>query len=1667
MIEHDFTDLTKIGEEGTALNMIELIEAKVDLQEAMIHGNVLQCIWADVRLDQLGRRTEKFVNKSASKRPWSWLKRNRVLPGPICMNIFLICMDRKRTLQVEGGQTFDQICTLYDIPMWDSWFSFNGKPLREGLTLAEQGVSENSTLVQHVRMLGGSEELYRAYTHVLECERQVLASVIPFVLQADEQLENEEDGDGLSQDYLKALMEAVTGLHSMLPTEHLWLGELLENFFQMAYWTRKCDTKSDYAACVMLSYKLLTGKSVGVSIWRAFQADDLQDDTFTKLTRDARDMFNMASTLINNPLAKKLKQIYTYLLVQGFLTKLGKNVDVEEFLVMERKVKPTHSNTSMVLLVVDTALQICERIDAYRLTGDWHALIHDDATYTGWVKDAERIINLAPFTSNLAAHGTTYFKFISDLNDAIERGEAVCRYSHKTSGLESATMRKRLNALQMLKNVEVTRRSSQKERKAPFGVLLHGGSSVAKSAFAKMLYYYYGKVHGLEVEDHYRYVRNPADEYWSNFDSSKWCIQLDDIAFLLPAKSSDVDPTLKELLNVVNNVPYVPPQAALEDKGKTPVMAKFVVATSNAADLNAQDYFQCPLAVRRRLPYVIHIQPKPEYLAANGKFIEPTKLPKVSGAFPDFWIITVQQLAPIEHNGRDSASLQTVKVFSSSSEFLKHFAAASVAHETNQEASEDCDVQMRDIKVCRLCYEVGDACVCLQSFVVSPFTRYMMVYAATWLTDFFSALTVILMATWAYVWLARFYVVRHVSARWVALLNQGAEIRFHSLVNGHREYKFKIAVKHLLQAGIFLTRCYLTYKAGQFVLNRTMTPEMERKQREDLSTAGEAASAAEHTHDTHDDDDKGKTTLQGNIHGSTEEQLEKEEARNVWYNPTIELSQFDVPTPSRSMATVSPPGIRDLFAANCVRIHVKALDTQFETRMGAVYLRGQYLLCNRHAIRLGTRFKMTIGTMGGAMGINGNIDCYFDRVEVQELPERDLIVLRVRNSPPRKDILKYWNTSSIPATHIVSVKRTAGGTAEYTEVFNVQLIRDFPVEVLNQHMDVYLGTSCEETKLGDCGSLGVALTPQGPIVIGVHTLGYKNTAGFPHVTRSELETLCLGLEESVEGGGAPELALNGEVVLGPIHHKSIVRYIPDGTANVYGTLPGFRPKPRTRVCATPLQDEMSAHFNCGVQFGPPVMTGWEPMYKNVVEMVRPFTDVDQRVLDHCVAAYAKDILDGLNERYGDAWKSELVTLSRRATVNGLPGVKFIDRINVNTSMGHPWNKTKKQFLVPAPDEKYPEGVDFVAEVWDRVDRIEALYREGKRAFPVFTGHLKDEAVSLAKIEAKKTRVFTGAPIDWSLVVRSRLLSFVRLLQKNKLIFEAAPGTVAQSVEWSHFYDYLTEHGTDRIIAGDYSKFDKHMIAAFVLGTYDVIGAVYKAAGFSSEEIRFIKAIGYDTAFPVCNMNGTIIEMFGTNPSGQPLTVVNNSMANSLYMRYAYCKLNPAGEACWDFKHNVNLLTYGDDNAMGVRNTASWFYHGAIQTALAQIGVGYTMADKDAETRPYISIEDCSFLKRKWRKEEELEMYTCPLEEASIHKSLTVWVPSKTVDKYRQMVDVITSANNEYFFHGREVFEQHHAFFKEIVSREPYSLYASESTLPGWDDLIVRFRKASEAIVSTN
>jgi len=1485
---------------------------------------------------------------------------------------------------------------------------------------------------------------YRVYQHVFMSEKQCILEttyqVGKFKLQS-------EESEEFAADQMTSLMKKLSSVRELISTDKVWVLELFENFFQIFYWFKKCENVMDYIALTCMAYKLLTGRSTSTTIWKLLMKpeDNLQAD-FAENVKVARKIYDNVSKTINNPFVEKLKAIYTYLLVQGFFSKMGITIDENEFLKLHKKTRlEAQDNLGFIANIVETAITMCERYVQYKVTGDWTSLVHGEASYHKWAAETDRILNLAPYTSNLGAHGTTYFTFISDLNDAVEKGEAICKYTQVHNGVEANFLTKKLNNLKMLKNMEVTRRAAQKERKAPFGVLVHGGSSVAKSTFTKLLYYYYGKLHGEKTDDHYRYVRNPTDEYWSNFDSSKWCIQMDDIAFLLPTKSTDVDATLKEMLNVVNNVPYVPPQAALEDKGKTPVMAKLVIATTNAEHLNAQDYFHCPLAVRRRLPFVVNIMPKDEYLHDNGRFIDPSKLPLVDdGAFPDFWKIKLQKLVPTDYMGRDSATLETVQEFTDIKEFLKVFAKASLDHENTQDKSGICDTAMSNVSVCRFCFGTGSECDCLQ-VNDRTWSQLIKMKCEAWFCS---------IAAWCLHWLFYFSIMQKLMeyrfTRWLLLRSTNFmdwKTQLFILTRANvtpADVRFNEKMMQFIEIAKLVAIFSMSFAVGHVVgkvINKKSQKIIEDSEEKDDNNLDET-----------------NFLPQGNVMGTTEDQLLKEERQNVWYNPTLELCHFDIPIASSSMSSMDISQIRNYVSNNCVALNIVAQDVDYKCRTRGVFVKGQYLLFNRHTLKHGYRFNLTITSSLVSQGVNSNVTVTFTKDECKFNAARDMVILRVRGVPPRKDISKIWTKKNIPVSTLISVGRDTSGLVKFRQHYNTTYFPHFPVEALNSEMPMYLATCDEITEKGDCGSLAIAITPIGPVVLGIHTIGFENQVGYIHINIEDIEQLITE-DLVVSAGTKPTFAVQGDVDLTQPHPRSMFRYMHSGVVNMYGSLPGFRSKPRSRVCATIKQKEMLEHFKETVKYGAPIVNGWEPWKLNVEPMIQPNLSHDQSILDLCTQSFLNDILQGLDATNAE-WRGQLVFLSNEAAVNGLPGVIYIDAINKNSSMGFPWNTSKKQYLVSKISEKYPEGVDFQPEVWERVENIKKQYKDGKRVYPIFSGHLKDEAVSFKKIEAKKTRVFTGAPIDWSLVVRSRLLSFVRLLQQNKFIFEAGPGTVCQSNEWTKIHTYLTAFGSDQIVAGDYSKFDKRMTSPFILAAFSIIRDIYKAAGFSQEELLEIECIAYDTAFPVVNMNGDIVEFFGTNPSGHPLTVIINSLANSLYVRYAYAKANPEEPSCKDFKKYVHLFTYGDDNIMGVSKDIPWFSHTVIQDKLAKIGVEYTMADKEAETVPYIHIDECQFLKRKWRWEPELDNYVCPLEYESIVKSLTVWVASKTICPEEQMVNVISSANSEFFFYGREIFEKHHKFFRTIIEKYPYKLFVKESTLPGWLDLCNRFRRAS-------
>lgn len=1660
--------------------------------------------------------------------------------------------------------------------------------------------------------------------------------------------------------------------------EHSHIVKIVEDLGVLAYWLKKSTTRADYLMSFITYAKLYTGESLLIAATAAItdkfnllfgpEVQGFEDQLDT-----IRDIFDKYDKIWELPTIKKCYKLTMFCLSFNIFAVTGTSFSSLNYTVVEEEaLRRRYNNRSeFMLTIVDTTTFLMKQgFQMYR-TGISTTIFHSAEVYSKWIEKAGELERLSLCLSNLEAQGAEYFQYRKDLDDTIESGEAITKYVTKDLGSSINFIKVQLSKLKTLRASEVTKKAAAQNRKAPFSVLVAGGSSVGKSSFTEMLFQFYGKIFDLGTSDDFKYTRNSIDEFWSNFRSHMWCIQLDDIAMMNPEKAQE-DASLNDLINVVNNVPYVPNQAALEDKGRTPCLARFVVATTNTPHLNASVYFACPLALRRRLPYVFQIFPKAAYARDDSpQMIDASKLPSAAeqqGVWPNYWNIMVHKIVHAgDKNGRQFGKMELVEKFYDIENFLRYFAKIAKDFERLQAQAVEVSGSMSQIQICKECYSAITSCICaagntvgtrqvsgfdfaqecegatparpvkitntamftvrhdtpfvpltlytptpegadvaqknLRKFVsdleylglvilphyvcrfvaqygrdlfAERYTKFLKQYLARTvyfreypvLVDWFNSPEALkVFKEWSRIGspaeLAHFPVNYFQGRIKVPTLNPStpdvsytlddqdsdsaiadkcwkdfaceslAEVAawlvfFPCLIwryfgwNGYcgtfvrGGCTYTIVKMLVLWVGILnffglafllgVTRQIIVRLLNWFVLsswgkktamallfdfrNIKITPPKQWKMQisalallsicwmsyrhyskitvkevQDSSVLQEPLPAAP----------VGTTELPpGPVPTTDEIENEKKfplsDEVNPWYNASVPVTSFDLDPMHCSMASLQSEQVISMVAKNCVFMETTSLLEDGSTRRNrfrAFCLGGHLYVTNNHNMPNDPSLRVLITRQKQVAppekaGVNNNIHFCIQQGDILRMEPNDLAFFQVLGQPPCKDLTSLVAKVSLNARiNGFYIARNIDGEATTVELWNCTKV---PPADYNFHVPTWTGQPARPTVSGECGSVMLLIHPSYCVIVGIHAvLFHSGHIGAARLDQEVVEMAINHFRRPIIQSGVPKLSCSTAIrEVGELHHKSPLRYIEEGAANVFGTFTGFRPHPKSHVAPTLLGEVIMKAKGWEKEFGQPSMHPWKPTrvaLQDIFGMSHEFSSV---TLAQAKMDFVEDILGqflNAGDRHGSGDFSYLNPLTHNAAVNGIPGVKYIDHMNFNTSMGAPWGHTKQKHLLPYPTDDCPDNKTFEPEVWERVDEIIARYEACICYHPVFTAHMKDEAKELLKIIAHKTRIFTAAPSDWSIVVRKYLLPFVKLLQENKYVFQAAPGTNAQSLEWEQIREYLTQFGADRIVAGDYAKFDKRMSSEFILAAFDVIIEIHAKAGWSEKELRVLYGIAEDTAFPLVDFRGDLIQFYGSNPSGHPLTVIINSLVNILYLRYCYIVLNPDHESA-TFTMNVAAMTYGDDNIMGVSKRAPWFNHTALVEVLKSIGVGYTMADKTAVSVPYISLSETSFLKREWRWDQDVGAYLAPLADQSIRKMLTIGLVSKDISREEGMLAVMQSALNEYFFHGKARFEEERIFLQNLVVEHDLERFEAIKPLPTWFGCYERFWKNS-------
>lgn len=1212
---------------------------------------------------------------------------------------------------------------------------------------------------------------------------------------------------------------------------------------------------------------------------------------------------------------------------------------------------------------------------------------------------------------------------------------------------------------------------SGQKRKAPLVLLLNSIPGTGKTTFLDVIESFYASVTNHELSDEAIYTRQFSDDFWSGLKTTAWCVVLDDIAYESPNKISSLrESSLGDLIQLANNVVMCPNMASLEEKGKVFCMPELVLATTNCKHLNAHALFETPYAVQRRFPYVITISVKDEFSNENEGLDSST----LDGSL-DYWNILVE----IPRMARDSGRIYTRMVaehrFDSINAFRVWLKKAILEHDTTQNAIMNSTGTLRAAQYCEDCCALtkGEACACqalpfqtvhndelpavLNGGVVPEDGVFHVesFFALLSTTGWASAFTVILCGLlWPFVcpwsWGAAFVVFVTQSAilysrmsmfvyaivYCTSFLPYSLQRIIFRVVSEY--YGKKIGIRHTRIVGYMLALSSLMslYTAYTYYTSwNKVRAEIKDKKEESVG-------------DWHLREKSSRELAHRNgpqCHMECPARVETEGgtiSRDVYYNDVDMTVAWDVGAAVTSWKALSPEDVIGKVASGVVRIRCHSLNKSGN----GIFVSGQILLTNFHLFAGARDFEISmengLSTWSGIMTVP---DC--DVVEREDL---DLMAIYLRSVPPRKRLLKIMPKSALKdarcAVHIVTRTRDAS-----LKVHSARSCRwdswivDHPFFQEPRKFSGYV-TSCQTTQKGDCGAPYVAFLPIGPCLVALHQAADHDVEGANvstgvSLTQDMVSALIAPLGPQVQGGSI--IRPTYPLALTPLSKNSNFRQVEDAHGYVFGTSRSRFPG-ASHVRKSLIYDDC-VNFGMLDEFSAPHMRGRKIWINNIREMVvRDLSKLDCGLLDKATDMYISETVHSLDDF------SQVRVLSWDEAVNGVDGEDYVDKIPRKTSAGFPHNKTKMNFL-----EIDAEGRAIVADIiMDDARAIEEIVCDGRRSMPIFQGSMKDEVISITKFENHRTRMFTGSPFAFTIVMRKYLLSLNAHIQSNRRVYECCVGVDALGPEWDDIGRYLRDFSDD-MIAGDYKNYDKGMIAPLILAAGKVFLAICEKAHYTKEQLLAVKTLVYDLAFPVCNIDGDIVMTCGAEPSGHPLTVIVNSIVGSILLRMAYIRLN-TGKM---FKSEVRAIVYGDDNLMASQNAA--FNHCYLQDFFATQGLTYTMAEKEAESVPFITFEESTFLKRDFFFHPDLCRIVGRLSEKSIRKMLMYILPSNAVDEPNQLVDTLDTSCREMFFYGRQAFERHRDWCIGLIQKHALAECAKKSHFKDYDQLMEWYQEKVE------
>lgn len=1496
----------------------------------------------------------------------------------------------------------------------------------------------------------------------------------------------------------------------------------IESTLSFIWYVKRATTSVEYFMACQVYLRAITGQSViaqsslyfrylshvfeGEEIKFGEDVGDLEDvqfepqssrnfmDNWNNLNKAMGKIIESADSVVSADVVTKTKRFIIHCLCLNILgDKFSfESLGYDEIEATMIKRSQTLSPASFAFELLKMAHLLLTKGYTLIHTGDWNTLFIDEEEF---IKFHEIYLFLK--THELHFHGGDEDKvkpeeYLKALSHGIAMGKSLYKVLHQTKRKnEFSKVFQMLVHMQTIESKIFTSDKTRKHRAPPLGILLHGTPGVGKSTLTELLFIQYAGLVGIVDENNpFKpddiYTRNANANFWDGFKTYQWGLVLDDIGFMNPRIASNGDPTVMELLQIINTVPFVPDQASIEDKGNTPFCGRIVIGTTNTKSLNASCYFSEPAAVMRRFPMIVTATVKKEYATKDGR-LDSSKV----GDNIHLWNLKVEQYEiqtpgstkpitlqegkkknkPSDDHGRYTTVFEgpVEKWLRDGDDSNKNtfnamalrFLADNKTQRINSEAmrcrtmckhhSIMCDdpecVQLRMDKARLTVLEEEEA----QDIKL---TRWEKMYEKVKNFDvqeyFFPSLTDDELQNVCDIGNDAKVILEPQGNPFTEIANRFQQ-RFDEwdLKNMRRQRREYVAKRLNRKKNKMLSY----FKTKKDTLG-DLTPKEIRKMINShkpkipvdlgylLLGAGMIALLI-----------KNWTIIKGIFRlGPQSERtidlkrVEADAKGNIWeaspqYTFPDNPFQLEQQSLHRNVAKIVVSDKEEIIDGELSVVQ----NTSYATNIGgSLWLAPAHMFTDRaHEVD----FIISVDN-----GVNKNCfnvlvsdcDMVFDRT-------RDIVMINALDCFRGRNIRNLFIEKFVDLKSKVEIISNDEGKKVSKNGFVMRksdLLYN-PDGSGDLQFEGYLYELKTQTEKGLCGSLVVAKLDQ--ISISNRPFEKAKILGI-HIAGSGYQGCCFPMTQSLIAEMEAKLGKRPIAAPGPVqqpgyevfeaqfsatHRNACTNWI-KGSATIYGSINLPRVSRRSRVRRTLIAKDVESLLQVKQTHFPPDMKSYRPFRHAVNDLTNPVLGLDKNRLERCKEALLDSIIEGLEKSDPEGkLTSQVGKLDLKTNINGAPGIRFVDKIKRNTSAGFPYKGNKKGYSKPiAPYGETLDPIDFTDEIHSMYNTYKKIGKTGQRFGTLFTAHLKDEPRPKKKVEQGKTRVFTGANLPFTLLEREYFLSITRVLQNHWHVWESAVGVNCYSEEWKDFYRYIIRHGKDKIICGDFKAFDKRMPPSIIMESFDILIKLNLHFGdFSKEDEKLMRVISTEVAYPLVNVDGTVIEFVGGNPSGHSLTVVINSIANSLYMRYVFdvlCERHNKSFNVKDFKRFVHLLTYGDDNIMGVSEEVPWFNHTNIQEVFAEVGITYTMADKDAESVPFINIEQADFLKRSFK--EIHGKVVAPLALESIYKSLIVHVDEGNITQEAHAEEVIVNSLRELSLHGAEVYNRHQNLLQQIVDK---------------------------------